>query len=89
MLSHRIPTFRGTLSRPGAVGALLSLLLPLGASAYDVVGIGAGSWGASDAAIGVVGWLIEDFEDTALVPALSVEIDNNGARTRSTTLSRP
>jgi PEP-CTERM motif len=81
---------RTALARTALTTALL--VAGLGsAHAYTLVHIGPGSWGASDAALGLAsGAQIEDFEDTALMSGLSITSSaaNNGSYGPTNTLPR-
>jgi hypothetical protein len=54
---------------------LLMALASRSAPADTITAFGAGSWGASDAPVGVSGFVIENFEDSTLAPGLLVQVD--------------
>jgi hypothetical protein len=56
-----------------AVG-VAALLATSAAHSYTITTFGPASWSASDAALGLAGATVEDFEDTTLVAGLSVQI---------------
>jgi len=47
-----------------------------GAQAITVTGFGSSQWGASDATLGVAGYVIENFEDIDLAPGLKVQVQS-------------
>jgi hypothetical protein len=56
--------------------ATLALTVGLAAQAgFTVTGFNSGQWGASDATLGVSGYVIEDFEDTTLASGLLIGWD--------------
>ena len=63
-----------------AAGLICSLAMTTEVEAYTITSFSPASWGASDAALGIAGFQIEDFEDVNLLPNLSVEINNLGAK---------
>jgi len=57
------------------LAVVCSLALTSGAvQAVGVTGFSSAQWGASDATLGVSGYVIEDFEDTALAAGLNVHV---------------
>ena len=52
---------------------LVALVFCAGLQAASITAFAPGSWGASDAVLGVSGYTIEDFEDTALATGLQVQ----------------
>ncbi len=68
----RTPRARGVAARLAGV-VLASLALPLSAAAQiSVIGVPPVRWSLNDEAIGVAGSVVEDFEDAALAPGLSI-----------------
>lgn len=72
-------------------GQLLSagfLLMAASAQAgFNVTGFGPGSWGTSDATLGVAGYVIEDFEDVNMASGLLVGVTStNGSYGPSSTI---
>jgi hypothetical protein len=63
-----------------AAGLICSLAMTTEVKAYTITSFSPASWGASDAALGILGFQIEDFEDVNLLSNLSVEINNLGAK---------
>ncbi|HVZ94074.1 MAG TPA: hypothetical protein VG797_06150 [Phycisphaerales bacterium] len=54
---------------------------------FSYTGFGPAQWGGTDAALGISGYTIEEFEDTTLVPNLNIGVNSaNGNRPLSTTL---
>jgi len=58
----------------GAVLGAGAVIASASTAAVGVTAFGPGQWGASDATLGVSGYAIEDFEDTALAPGLKVQV---------------
>jgi hypothetical protein len=52
--------------------AVLSTLAPATQAAFTLTTIPAAQWGAADSVLGVAGYVIENFEDTALIPGLQI-----------------
>lgn len=64
-----------------ALNAMAFLTEGTWSGAFQVSSFGPQSWGAPDASLGVEGFLIEDFEDTTLVPGLELQLDDLPAST--------
>lgn len=70
--------------------ATVAFLAPSARAAYTTTSFGPGSWGVSDATLGLnPGSVIENFEDTTLAPGLQIQVSNSSSGSYGPTSTLP